>query len=605
VVTKVFGYYADNNNKIFVVCDPATGEELDKGYIDGIEVGQTNTATSQLVEDESVVKEIQPVNMRLIAPNIYGNIGYSDYSWEQYGQTGNLQYSAYGPATWPGSSGAHLITGDDPDYWLIVAQVSNPNPWPVKAKLTAQIDRWFDSWNSMADNPSISLDKEVSLGANEIKFVLVNRGKPAGYSALADDTYWSGSQKTWTEIRNTATVSENMDSELPERLKANYGYIDFINYAGSPPEPVDLSNGIPKNLEPSNGPLQNLNDAVGPALVDYSASNIEFNGGKTKKVSDEGNQIPVLKYYPVFIEKYKFESTTAQDEGRLVKEIEPGFVVYATSVDRPYFTMNDTLIDYRIEHLKNRSYYWEITVKHHVIIEARNPDNKVGVSFTNLKLAPSNVFTVKNELSNILSSRVGTNVSVFKPNYESSSTDLSLASWSSVNLAPGETKVLYDGDIETKFSIYDTVTVSSGDSESPHIDYFYVNKSDVEYAIGKVISGFTGLSEPAIIGSANIAFIPIDSLTEKVLSLNRAEYTFKDDGETKTREIGLIETENKWLVPVSYFTGGGQPFAIDDRGWGNLLRACTLSTKTNAGDRFWPAMMYNSRSWVLYDRFGA
>lgn len=254
VETQVFGYYADveGYGQVFVICDPVTGNETGYAYVPGVKVGdkkgQKITGYKRgLVEDWNVVKQIDPVNLTLIAPNIYVNLGYTDYSWEQYNKTGKLLRTAYGPATWPGPERGYLIPGSDPDYWLIVAEATNPNPWPVKVNISASIEQWRSSWSLGSGGPELTVDKEVILGANQTKYILVNRGKPSGYYLLADDRDWISERsgcEVWTKIDFETRVTENRDPELPDYLKPNKGYIEFLNVWGGPPIPKDLSQGF-------------------------------------------------------------------------------------------------------------------------------------------------------------------------------------------------------------------------------------------------------------------------------------------------------------------------------------------------------------------------
>ena len=180
-------------------------------------------------EDWSKVKRINPVQISVMAPNIIKGTG---YDWEYYEETGELRRLASGPVQWPGSSGAYLVPGSDPDYWLIVAKLTNPNPWPVKASIRTDIDHWYRSWYSKFGIREII---EAGLGANETRFVLINRGKKE--PLIMRDINSSGSQgittiNAWSEAYFNTTVTENLDPELPEYLRLNKGYIAYDNYGG-------------------------------------------------------------------------------------------------------------------------------------------------------------------------------------------------------------------------------------------------------------------------------------------------------------------------------------------------------------------------------------
>jgi len=251
VTSSVFGYFVLNGGAL-VACDPATGEETGKAYVPGVKIGDKSVKITvgyekKEGEDWSQVKRIDPVNVRLLAPNIVNNLSYSDYSIEQYYETGNLYDTASGPVTWPGPTQGFLVPGDDPDYWLIVAEVSNPNPWPVKINLAVKLGQWQKYLSSRSGATSIDMSQEVSLGANETKYALINRGsnKDKGYLYLAYDSDWNGYKRYWSRATQFRTfVTENLDPELPAELGPNKGFISFSDYGGLTSVPDDLSGGI-------------------------------------------------------------------------------------------------------------------------------------------------------------------------------------------------------------------------------------------------------------------------------------------------------------------------------------------------------------------------
>lgn len=703
ITTSVYGYYLNNPGykSVLVLCDPTTGLETGKAYIPDVKVGDRLVRNitgyeKRTFEDWSEVKKINPVQMRLIAPNVFNHLNYTDYSWDYYEQTGQLRDTAYGPVSWPGSTEGYLIPGSDPDYWLIVAEVYNPNPWPVKARIYARLSRWRYAWYT--GGPDIISDKEVSLGANETKYVLVNRGKPAGYYMIADDSDWNGHLETWAEAYYYTKVTENLDPELPESLKPNNGFISFTYYAGSAPEPNDLSGGftisyavdcredawrsswefdgrvsltqngwvaypgsgsvnptvakqkveqffssrsldqIPyidpddssrvidgirfyrcesSGVDLRSGPYKNRYDAAGPALVDYSAPedrmDLNRGDGMCEIVSGRGTEIPVLKYFPIFVEFYRFVPEGATGEGRLAKEITPGYAVRASDITKPYFSVTDTFKGYTVEYVRYKSgrnwvRYWKININHHVTIRAVNPENEVSVSFSNVSLALPNVKSAVGNIKYYLQDRLEADVEVLKPNYEDDDYDPTFISPGTVNIGPGQTITLYDSDVTTEIWVDDPAVSWDYDPWGGYDIsnfYVYIGRSDLEAAINDSLTYFNWNGEAAFVsGWATVVFNPNPNRVEQVLSLNVGQIRYRDDDEWRYRDVAAIDRDRapKWLQPISYFKGEGFGLRLSDNVWTELLGQRRLSARVAEGDTFWPYATYDHKydHWSFY-----
>lgn len=678
VTTQVFGYYlnTDNADQVFVVCDPSTGEETGDAFVPGFEVGKKDVIVGYNIkygEDYSTVKKINPVTIKLAAPNVFTDVKYTDYSFEQREQTGQLVQSTYGAATWPGRTGGYLIPGSDPDYWLVVNEVRNPNGWPVKVKVRSGISSFRRSFRG-GGGAGLGHETEIYLEAYETKHILVNRGKPADCYFLADDI---SDGEAWSVGSLYTHVTENMDPELPERLKGNKGYIKFLYTVGSSqPHPIDLSggfdiaysltcrdtagnwyfdgrveftgngweatpgkdtrntpnvktilenilntnysggslpyvndktltNGSLKILESktagayiSNGPETQIINASGPAIMDISgadnASTFDLNYESTPTFSRDG--IPALFYTPIFVEFYRFvPNEGSTDVGRLVKEVKPGFAVGASTIKRPHISVNDQLQNYTVEKLESNSHrnkynYWQITLNHHVTLTAENPD-AYGVNFKSLSLALPNIYGAVYEFESYLGQRYDTDVDVNFPSYSDREEEPTLATFSTLSLGPNESSVIYDEDITTVIKI-DTKVGQDPDSE---YDDIYLEEEEIQKAVKSILPNINWQGEAAV-RSGRINF-DSGNVTEHFLTLNRSEFKYRDDDRRKyyTKDVGLINTENRLLKPLSYFKDGVATRTTDDL-WVKLLASKHTGANMSSDDGFWPSYDYSRKT---------
>lgn len=652
VTTQIYGYYLNTEkvDQVFVVCDPNTGEETGDAYVPGFEVGKRDIIIGYNIkygEDFNAVKKINPVTIKMVAPNVFTDIGSSDYGISQYRQTGEFIQSTSSSATWPGSTKAYLIPGSDPDYWLVVNEVHNPNGWPVKVNVQSNIRSFRSSF--YRSGRDIIHETEVYLDAFETKHILVNRGKPADCYFLADDI----ENIAWTEARLDTYVTENLDTELPERLKDNKGYVKFVYTAGSlQPTVVDLSKGIdishsltcistkndwyftgevrysgngwvalphPGSTENSKANIENILNSncstgtisenesfriiqsnnigasldtgprtqilriAGPSIMDYSGKDkglFELNDKDKPMFSGDG--IPALFYTPIFVEFYRFApNENSTNVGRLVKEIKPGFVVAASTIKRPYISVDDELRDYSI---KREANYWKITLNHHVVLTAVNPDS-YGVIFTDASLALSNIGNAVYKIERYLEERYDTNIHVESPKYYDRKYNPALVSFDTISLAPKESNVIYDQDVTTEILLKHIA-----DSE----------RENIEKAVESVISYFNWMGEAAFC-EGQIKFNE-GNTAEQILTLNRSRFELHK-GEYPV-EVGFPYRKDELLQPLSYFKNG-VPMRATDELWILLLNNKQLSGMLlNTDGDFWPSCRYSSDSgWVFKKSF--
>ena len=231
ITTRVYGYYADVEGfgRVFVVCDPATGRETGEAYVPGAKVGDRQV--QKLVRYERKLdldwdhpKQVNPVRLSLIAPNIPTDVR---YDWDYYERTGQLVEKTFNQFAWPMSwSFARMIPGSDPDYWLILGVLQNPNPYPVRVNMHASIWAWHRSWSY--DSLVRKELQEVPLGPNETKYVLLNRGQKGEF--LADRLWFKWPQPGYSEAYYSVQVRRVDDPEYPEILKSGDAYGFFVPY---------------------------------------------------------------------------------------------------------------------------------------------------------------------------------------------------------------------------------------------------------------------------------------------------------------------------------------------------------------------------------------
>ncbi|RDV82337.1 hypothetical protein [Ammonifex thiophilus] len=251
VKTRVYGYYAEaNGTQVFVVCDPRTGEETGEAYVPGAKVGERKAKKLVGYErkqdlDWDHPKEVKPVSVTLMAPNVP-----TGWEWdlEHYKQTGNLWKKSGYQFGWPMDySYARLVPGSDPDYWLVVAAVQNPNPFPVEAELYTSIDGWRSTWWGL--EREIRYQGRIPLGPNETKYVLLNRGRQgfvlADRAPTANRGVWCPG---FSSARYQTYITSVNDPEYPGLLRTGDKqgfYVPYVTWSGTNPVVLPL---IPMRL---------------------------------------------------------------------------------------------------------------------------------------------------------------------------------------------------------------------------------------------------------------------------------------------------------------------------------------------------------------------
>jgi hypothetical protein len=248
----VYGYWVDlNGMQALIVCDPQTDEPVKdadgKGiaYINNGWYAETEVEVLDKYEKKEVIdwdnpKEVKPVQVSLTMPNIAASL---QYDLDHYRETGELRRKAAGGFGWPMDySFARLVPGSDPDYWMVIATIQNPNPFPVRASLDASVRAWRQGYWS--EEP-VSKKTGVLLGSNETKYVLLNRGKKADFLAREFGTFSGGNWTAgYSEAWYNASISEITDPEYPEILKPGY-FEPYVRWDGTDPTVYPL---IPMRL---------------------------------------------------------------------------------------------------------------------------------------------------------------------------------------------------------------------------------------------------------------------------------------------------------------------------------------------------------------------
>ena len=226
--TQVYGYWQDTKGHwVLVECNPSTGEETGFAFLSS---GEYKTAEKEVVdryeyitkEERNRVKELRPVVVeKVFAPNAPTSVGVDE---DYYYETGEIRMITKYSATWPGSTSPIIVPSLDPKRYLIVAAVTNPNPFPVKAKVNISLHN--------TNNPS-GADLEVIFQANETRYVKVNDQYQNNivyeWGGYSNGSWSNGYSKEY----NTTNITENMDSELPQYLKPYYGWYDASDLAGN------------------------------------------------------------------------------------------------------------------------------------------------------------------------------------------------------------------------------------------------------------------------------------------------------------------------------------------------------------------------------------
>lgn len=684
VITQIYGYYLDidQEDPVFVACNPDTGEEIGEAYIPGCEVGQRDIIIGyepKYGEDFEVVKRVDPVTVKMMAPNVFTNIRCSSQ--------GNIASST---ATWPGAAKAYLIPGSDPDYWLVVNEVYNPNSWPVKVEIRTRLGTYRDSYvfGDSYNSKRLNVDKEIYLNANEKKCVLINRGLPANCYFLGDDAGSKG--RWWSEGYLHACITENLDPELPERLKKNSGYLKVYNYYGGSGlllGETDLSGGFSigygltckdskgswqftgtvyytnngwvampnattdtavkaklENILNANhtdsmlsgglgnidglvvnsissvgptlgsGPKMERYDLCGPALMDYTGVNkdiFELNSYSDNYVFSRDG-VPVLVYEPFFVEFYRFEPGSSPEEGRLVKELEPGFVVSSTNMRRPYISYEDRAQDFTIEEETvgsgwNRVGYWKIKLNHHVTLTAVNPSD-YNIEFSNFALALPSIKSAVSEFESSLSSYYGGyRVGVSLPRYWDRSTTPKLAAFENISLASNQSSVIYDEDVVTEIMIRDYLFVPceertdrSGRQDTSDL-HIYFQEPAVKEAVNDAIKQINQSGEAAFL-YGTVTVKPGDGKVN-VVGFNRGNYQYYSrsfGGKYYQTDVGLARRNDDFMKNISYFKNGVALRTIDEL-WPRLLASGKLSASVMTDNDFWRYCEYKSSGgeWVF------
>ncbi|GAB6179725.1 hypothetical protein JCM14036_10440 [Desulfotomaculum defluvii] len=219
--TQVYGYWKDiDGSWILIECNPADNKETGYAFINS---GRYETTEKEVVdsyeyvtkEDFEQVTKLAPVNVdKVFAPNM--PIGHK-FDSQYYAETAEVRNITTSQVTWPGSKLAQIVPTDDPKRWLIVASVTNPNPFSVKAQVEVNINTGRSS--------SIGFNKEITFQANETRYIKLNDKTQTELferKGKWDDGWHDGWSNAWI----STSIKENLDPRLPKDLKPNYGWLD-------------------------------------------------------------------------------------------------------------------------------------------------------------------------------------------------------------------------------------------------------------------------------------------------------------------------------------------------------------------------------------------
>ena len=226
--TSVFGHYSDLEGigEVFIECDPDTGEEIG-AYIPCAKIGDQKTyAEGEPIKKETIdwdnPKEVYPLQVELMAPNIPTN---TRPYWEIPGgyQNEGLTKNEF---KWPmNPSFTRLIPGNDPNNWLFIASVNNPNDYSVNANWSIFLSGFADNLDcalnfGFGPVENISKSSGAVFGPNETKFVLLNKEiKRKGFAS--NPFKWNGNSyyPPYSQGGYNTSVTNIADLSYPEFLK--------------------------------------------------------------------------------------------------------------------------------------------------------------------------------------------------------------------------------------------------------------------------------------------------------------------------------------------------------------------------------------------------
>ena len=227
--TQVYGYWQDaKGHWVLVECNPSTGGETGFAFLNS---GEYKTVEKEVVdryeyvkkEDLKRVRALKPVSVeKVFAPNAPSDIGVDT---DHYRETGQVRMiSTYG-AMWPGANDPVLVPTSEAKRYLIVAAVTNPNPFPVKANVDVNI--------KTKNNPIGESVHEVVYQANETRYIKLNDQFQSKIVDKVGQYVNYSYQPGWTTEYNSTLITENLDPDLPDYLKPYYGWYDASDISGN------------------------------------------------------------------------------------------------------------------------------------------------------------------------------------------------------------------------------------------------------------------------------------------------------------------------------------------------------------------------------------
>jgi hypothetical protein len=220
-----------NGTQVLIVCDPKTGEPArgaDGKGVAYVNQGQYVEVATQVLDkyetkqglDWEHPKEVRPFQVSVFAPNVPLTLTYNLQDINAHG--GLWLYSTGNCVTWGQGRGYAKLLTDNPDDWLIVLVVTNPNPFPVSGKVDVGLWSWSNIYSGWPLGKSLTL----TLGPNETKYVLVNRGKRADFLVREFSGYWDSLPVQGYTLANlyASNVAAENAGDFPELLKPAKGF---------------------------------------------------------------------------------------------------------------------------------------------------------------------------------------------------------------------------------------------------------------------------------------------------------------------------------------------------------------------------------------------
>ncbi|MGE5372407.1 MAG: Athe_2463 domain-containing protein [Solirubrobacterales bacterium] len=353
IYSTVTGYWATKFDFDCFMETDASGKLTGRAWVHKKDWQEVKIPWYTIRVKERLTKELRPIQPLVISmamPNI---------------QSAPLEVNPDGAGlTWtPGGNGrpSLLVPGDNPEYYLVVAQITNPNPFDVVAgPINLDVNGWygggFESGKTFGTTVS-----QIELAAGETRYVLINMGSGG---ILANSLGYQEGYK-WNPGGSLAFFADIIqsidDPEFPESFLPGYGYLRTFSFdvfswfgesglfdSGTPNNDSEMGRSTGKGSGVSAPPLLSYQDAT-PDMDQNIGFATEYgfkvpNGAGmfvnyNPKVWNPSwaNSIPVLVKTPVNLPWYSFVAERG-NEGYITRTTVPGYRLHRSSIARPTLT---------------------------------------------------------------------------------------------------------------------------------------------------------------------------------------------------------------------------------------------------------------------------